>query len=82
MDDKVVLLDEAGEEREFEVSATFGLDDFNYAVLFPVNNVDEAYILRMEQDDKGDLVLVGIEDEEELNSAIMTYESILRENME
>ena len=82
MDDKIVLLDENGKEEEFEVVATFGLDDFNYAVLFPINNQNEAYILRMEYDDNDELVLVGIEDDGELNDAILAYESILKENIE
>ncbi|HHV26089.1 DUF1292 domain-containing protein [Anaerosalibacter bizertensis] len=82
MDDRIVLLDENGKEEEFEVAATFGLDDFNYAVLFPINDENEAYILRMEYDDNNELVLVGIEDDDELNDAILAYESILKENIE
>ena len=82
MDDRIVLLDENGKEEEFEVATTFGLDDFNYAVLFPINDENEAYILRMEYDDNNELVLVGIEDDDELNDAILAYESILKENIE
>jgi uncharacterized protein YrzB (UPF0473 family) len=41
--------------------------------------VEEAYILRIEQDDDGEDVLVGIEDEEELNAVIEAYEELVKE---
>ena len=35
MNKRVLLVDENDDEIEFEVSATFGLDEREYAVLFP-----------------------------------------------
>ena len=66
MNERVVLVDENDDEIEFEVSATFGLDDCEYAVLFPVNDKEgNAYILRIVHDESGERVLVGIDSEED-----------------
>ena len=43
------------------------------------DEVDEVYILRMEIDESGEEVLVGIEDEEELNGVISAYEELIRD---
>ncbi|SHH60770.1 DUF1292 domain-containing protein [Sporanaerobacter acetigenes] len=83
MDEKIVLIDEMGKEKEFEISATFGLDDFDYAVLFPADDLEgEAFILRIERDADGQVYLIGIDDEEELDDVILAYETIVKENMQ
>ncbi len=81
--EKVVLVDEVGVEEEFELLATFGLDGYDYAVLMPLNQLgEEACILRIEYDDEGKMILLGIEDDEELKDAVLVYESIVKENMQ
>lgn len=83
MDDKIVLLDEFGKEQEFIILATFGLDDTDYAALLPTDDMEGlTYILRMDTDDNGELVLTGIDDEEELQDAIDVYEEIQQENLQ
>ncbi|WP_416197871.1 MAG: DUF1292 domain-containing protein [Sporanaerobacter sp.] len=83
MDEKIILIDEMGKEKEFEVSATFGLDDSDYAVLFPIDDLEgDAYILRIEHDADGQVYLSGIDDDEELNDVILAYETIVKENMQ
>ncbi|OGO77558.1 MAG: hypothetical protein A2Y23_15690 [Clostridiales bacterium GWB2_37_7] len=85
--DIILLYDEEGNETEFEVVATLELDDNEYAILLPrdderdpeAEEVEEAYILRIEQDENGEDVLVGIEDEEELNAVIEAYEELVKE---
>jgi uncharacterized protein YrzB (UPF0473 family) len=85
--DIILLYDEDGNETEFEVVATLELDENEYAILLPrdderdpdAEEVEEAYILRIEQDDDGEDVLVGIEDEEELNAVIEAYEELVKE---
>jgi len=85
--DLIVLYDEDGNETEFEVIATLELDDNEYAILLPSDadidpeseEVDEVYILRMEKDENGEDVLVGIEDEEELNDVINAYEELIKD---
>ena len=83
MDDKIMLLDEFGKEQEFIILATFGLDDTDYAALLPTDDMEGlTYILRMETDDNGELILTGIDDEEELQDAIDVYEEIQQENLQ
>lgn len=77
--EKIVLLDEEGIEREFEVLASFGLDDCDYVALNPTGDREDIYILRLEYEDNDELILVGIEDDEELNDAILAYESLLED---
>lgn len=81
MKDRIVLIDELGKEQEFLVLATFGLDNDDYAALVPADDIDSpTYILRIERDENGDILLRGIDDEEELQEAIAAYEEIQKEN--
>ncbi len=83
MDDRITLFDEDGNEQEFLILASFGLDDDNYAALLPAEDLDSSiYILRMETDDEGNLLLIGIDDDEELEDAINAYEEIQSENLQ
>lgn len=83
MTDRITLLDELGKEQEFIILATFGLDDEDYAALIPADNIDSpTYILRMETDENGDLLLAGIDDEEELEDAIQAFEEIQKEKLQ
>lgn len=77
MDDTIILLDEMGNEKEFKVLATFGLNDRDYAALLPLEDSEElTYLLRIEYDDQEQPILVGIDDEDELKLVIETYEEI------
>ena len=83
MTDRITLLDELGKELEFIILATFGLDDEDYAALIPADNIESpTYILRMEKDENGDILLAGIDDEEELQDAIEAFEEIQKENLQ
>lgn len=83
MNEKITLLDEMGNEKEFQVLATFGLDEMDYAALLPLNDIEElTYILRIDYDDQGQPILVGIDDEEELKDAIEVYEEIQKEKLQ
>ncbi|SDY46496.1 Protein of unknown function [Proteiniborus ethanoligenes] len=82
-DDNIIsLIDENGKEQDFELMATFEVEDFEYAVLFPLSEEDEeegAYILRIEYEEDGQLVLINIEDEEEFENVVAAYEAIVDE---
>ncbi len=83
MDDIIVLLDEMGNEVEFQVLSTFGIDNIDYAALLPLNDIESlTYLLRIEYDDEGELVLVGIDDEEEFNEVIQVYEEIQKDKLQ
>lgn len=83
MQETIVLVDEMGDEQEFVILATFGLDDDKYAALLPSGDIESpTYILRMEYDDEGEMLLMGIEDDEELQAAIDAYEELENEKLQ
>lgn len=83
MKERITLLDELGKEQEFVILATFGLDDEDYAALMPADDIESpTYILRMERDQDGELLLVGIDDDDELQDAIEAYEEMQRESLQ
>jgi uncharacterized protein YrzB (UPF0473 family) len=40
---------------------------------------EEAYVLRIEQDENGEDILVGIDDDEELDTVVEAYEELARQ---
>ncbi|WP_236913277.1 DUF1292 domain-containing protein [Clostridium sp. Cult1] len=83
MNEKIVLLDEMGNRIEFQLLATFGLDDYEYAALLPVDDMESlTYLLRIEYDDEGEPILVGIDDDDELKDVIKVYEEIQKEKLQ
>jgi len=82
MGERHVFYDELGNEIEFIVKAKFSLDDTDYVAMLPAKDIESAtYILRIELDDNGDEVLVGIDDDE-LSEAEEAYEELLKENLQ
>ncbi len=83
MNQVITLLDELGNKIEFELIATFGLDDMEYVALIPVNDEEPlTYLLRIDYDENGDLVFVTIDDKEEFDDVVKTYEEIRRERLQ
>lgn len=83
MDEIIILLDELGNEIEFKVLATFGLDDIDYAALMPADDLKGlTYLLRIDYDDDGQPVLATIDDEDEMEEVIKVYEEIEREKLQ
>lgn len=77
-----LFYDELGNEIEFIVKAKFTLDDTDYVALLPADNIESfTYILRIELDENGEEILVGIDDEE-LSEAQKTYEELMKENLQ
>ena len=80
--DIVVLYDEEDNECRFEVLAVLDVDDGRYAILMPEDGneeEEEAYVLRIEQDENGEDILVGIDDDEELDTVVEAYEELARQ---
>lgn len=79
----IVLFDEEDNECHFEVLAVLDVDDNRYAVLLPItedgDEEEEAYVLRIEQDENGEDILVGIDDDEELDTVVEAYEELARQ---
>lgn len=63
-DNFIILTDEEGNETEFEIVASFDMDENEYAVLFPAHgDSDEGYIFRV-KDDGEEAVFENIEGDE------------------
>jgi len=63
------LTDEEGNENQFELIGSHELDGITYLALVPIdNNDDEEYvILKVEQDEDGEDMLVTIDDDDEFD---------------
>lgn len=78
-DNIIKLIDENNEEKDFEVLATFDVEDVEYAALLPLEGEEEVYLLKMVYDENGDMILMNIEDEEEFSDVAAAYEAIVDE---
>lgn len=78
-DNIIKLIDENDEEKEFEVLATFEVEDVEYAALLPLEGEEEVYLLKMIYDENEDVILMNIEDEEEFSDVAAAYEAIIDE---
>ena len=82
MEEKHLFYDELGNEINFIVKAKFSLDETDYVALLQADDIESpTYILRIEMDDNGDEILVGIDDEE-LEEAEEAYEELLKEKLQ
>ncbi len=80
-DDIVVLVDENGEEVEFEHLDTIEMNGSEYVILLPLEeeeeeeeaNTDEVVILKIEHSDNGEDSFISVEDEDELNSVFEEF---------
>ncbi|MBZ4645541.1 MAG: hypothetical protein JG777_1030 [Clostridia bacterium] len=75
-EDIVVLVDENGEEVEFEHLDTIEMNDSKYVVLLPLEEEgeeDEVVILKVAEDENGEDSLIAVEDEDELNEVFEEF---------
>ena len=78
----IVLYDEEDNECRFEVLAVLDVDEGRYAILMPADDNDEdeeAYVLRIQQDENGRDILIGIDNQQELNTVVEAYEELARQ---
>jgi uncharacterized protein YrzB (UPF0473 family) len=81
----ITLVDEEGQEHDFEVLDVIEVDGLEYAILLPVGQDEEAaeaIILKFSQDEEGNEILVDPEDEEWEKVADIWEESQLSEDKE
>ena len=87
-DDLVVLVDENGEEVEFEHLDTIELNGSEYVVLFPYEQEDdgsgmeEVVILKIERNEDGDDSFLTIEDDDELDAVFEQFKIRMEEEFE
>jgi uncharacterized protein YrzB (UPF0473 family) len=78
----ITLLDENGEETEFEVVTKLDIEDNEYLVVVPALSSDEAeaIILKIDKDDDGNDILYTVEDDEEFELVSEAYEALFAED--
>lgn len=82
MEEKHLFYDELGNEIEFIVKAKFSLDETDYVALLQADDIESpTFLLRIELDDNGEEILVGIDDDE-LEEAEEAYEELLKEKLQ
>lgn len=78
----IVLNDENGVETEFEVVTKLDIEDKEYVIVVPKGeDVEEAIALRIDKDEKGNEVLVTIEDDEEFEIVSEAYETLFSDDV-
>lgn len=78
-ENKITLLDEEGNEMEFEIIMTLDVEGVEYAILAQEDDEESAVVLRMDYDEDGELLLVPIEDDEEYENVVSAYEVLAEE---
>lgn len=83
-DNIVVLVDENGENVEFEHLDTIEMNGKEYVVLLPLDGTDESeadevIILSIERNDEGEDTFLTIEDEKELNEVFEEFKERMEE---
>jgi uncharacterized protein YrzB (UPF0473 family) len=86
-DELVVLMDEDGQETEFEFLDTIEMKEKEYVVLLPVQEDDvapaeEVLILRVDQDENGEDVFSSIEDDNELTEVFELFKTQAEDEFE
>ncbi len=66
-DNKILLIDENGQEVEFIIDDQFNFEDKVYLVLCENEDSDDALLFRIDEDENNELVLNEVEDEDEFN---------------
>lgn len=88
-DDIVVLIDENGDEVEFEHIDTIEMNGNEYVVLAPIEEEldddreeEEVVILKIEHNEDGDDSFVTIEDDDELDEVFNEFKSRMEEEFD
>ncbi len=76
-DDVLVLIDEEGEEQEFEYVGTIEMESGEYVVLLPYDDngqaVEEEFVILKIEHDGGDECLVNVHDDDELSQVYEAF---------
>ncbi len=88
-EEKVVLLDEEGQEHEFAFIDVLEVDGERYAVLAPVEGLEndseeetEGIILKIGKDENGEDILSDIEDDEEWEKVVAEWQQLVESEEE
>ncbi|MDI3256110.1 MAG: DUF1292 domain-containing protein [Kyrpidia sp.] len=80
-DDTVLLEDEEGNERAFQIVEVIEVEGKEYAVLVPRDDPEgDGVVLRIDTAGDGEEYLVDIEDDDEWNRVVRAYEAAVGED--
>lgn len=80
MSETIILYDEIeGIDKEFILLATFGMDDNEYCAL--TEDGDNVMFFMMQETDDGEMVLIGVEDDE-IEDLIEVYEELVKDSLD
>lgn len=79
MENKILLHDDDGNEIELIVEATFEIDADKYVVMYESEEDEDYYIMKYSEDNEGNLVFTGLDDEE-LREAQEAFEELDKTN--
>lgn len=85
MDNTITLVDENGEEIEFEIIDMIEIDEEEYAILLPKTNDgvgEEAIILKVGIDDEGEEMLYEIDSDDEWEMVANVWQENLEDEDE
>ncbi|WP_077618433.1 DUF1292 domain-containing protein [Bacillus sinesaloumensis] len=71
--DKIVVLDENGDEKEFSIEALFDMKDKTFALLRSEQDQNNTFVMQVENTDNGQY-LKGINDPSERDMVLDAYE--------
>ena len=76
----VNLIDQDGNEIQFEIILTLEAEGKEYAILMPIeeNEEEEALIFRIDSDEEGD-ILTPLENDEEYENVVAVYNTLMEE---
>lgn len=81
----ITLIDEEGQEEDFEVIVTFETKGNEYAILAEVGSDEDsdAYAFKIVYDNekKDEYSLISIEDDEEYEDVVAAYETLMDEDI-
>lgn len=79
-EEMIVLVDEDGTERSYELVATLEIEERKYALLAENEETDDVYAFIVDEDEKGEMTLSPVEDEEEFAQVAEAYDALFDED--
>ncbi len=80
--DRVVLTDEEGVEREFDIIGTLEMDGNEYFALVAVEGDEDEYIILKAVEENGEEVLITIDDDDEFDRVADAFDNEMMEEID
>ncbi len=80
--DRVVLTDEEGVEREFDIIGTLEMEGNEYFALVAVEGDEDEYIILKAVEENGEEVLITIDDDDEFDRVADAFDNEMMEEID